>query len=112
MLQEKFEEIKDCLLAEGRTDLAEFIDERVAIIKKKNSYKSTAPTKTQKENEVLKEEVVSILTTTPASVDEIIAKMSGGSYSVQKMSALLGQLVNEGKANRTYVKRHAYFTSV
>jgi hypothetical protein len=109
--RENYAEIRDILVEKGRTDLVDFVDGEVALVIKKNSYKSTKPTKTQIANVALKGEILGVLSATPMSVEDIKATNPDWSgMSVQKMSAQLGDLVDEGKANRTYIKRKAYFT--
>lgn len=109
--RENFAEIRNILVAEGRTDLVDFVDSEVALIIKKNSYKSSKPTAKQIANATLKADILGVLSKTPMSVDDIKAtNPAWAPMSVQKMSAQLGDLVDEGKVDRTYVKRKAYFT--
>lgn len=109
--RENFAEIRDILVAEGRTDLVDFVDSEVALIIKKNSYKSTKPTKTQIANVTLKADILGVLTSTPMSIADIKAtNPAWAPMSVQKMSAQLNDLVTDGKVVRTYVKRVAYFS--
>ncbi len=109
--RENFAEIRKILVAEGKTDLVDFVDGEVALIIKKNSYKSTKPTKTQIANASLQTEILGVLTATPMSIADIKATNSDwATMSVQKMSAQLDKLVTDGKVNRTYVKRVAYFS--
>ncbi len=108
--RENFAEIRDILVAEGRADLVDFVDSEVALIIKKNSYKSTKPTKTQVANASLKADLLGALTSTPMSIADIKAtNPAWAPLSVQKMSAQLSDLVDDGKVVRTYVKRVAYF---
>lgn len=111
--KENFAEIRTILEAEGRTDLVAFVDNEVTLITKKNSYKSTKPTKKQLDNIALQEAIEKVLTSTPMTVEEIATAVSpdpANPYSTQKISANVGVLVDGGKANRSYIKRKAHFT--
>ena len=108
--KEKFEAIVEILNAQGETDLAETMEAEIDRVVKHNSYRSTKPTTKQKENEAIKDLILDTLDSTPATISDIIAKNPSLPNSIQKVSALLGQMVEEGKAVRTYVKRKAYFS--
>lgn len=94
---------------ENKEGLLEFIDNEVARLAKRASQ----PTKTQKENEPLKEAIVAVLAEAGAplmikdiqAADEALAGLSG-----QKVSALLTSLKKEGKVVRTEDKKKAYFS--
>lgn len=108
--RESFEAIVNILNEGGYTDLADVMNHEIELVVKKNAYKSTKPTKTQVANEVLKDTIASVLDATPTSIPDIIAKDSTLPNSVQKMSSMLGQLVDEGRAKREFIKRKAYFS--
>ncbi len=108
--RESFEAIVEILNAQGETDLAEVMKHEIELVNKKNAYKSSKPTKTQVANEVLKDNIVDVLDATPTSIPDIIAKNSDFPNSIQKMGNMLAQLVDEGRATRTYIKRKAYFS--
>jgi hypothetical protein len=108
--KEAFEAIVEILNAQGESDLADVMNHEIELVVKKNAYKSTTPTKTQRDNEILKGNILDVLDATPTSIPDIIAKNSDFPNSIQKMGAMLTQLVDEGKATRTYVKRKAYFS--
>jgi hypothetical protein len=110
--KESFEAIVDILNDNGFTDLAKVMNHEIDLVVKKNAYKSSKPTKTQKANEVLKDAIADVLDATPADIPTIIGKNSDFPNSIQKMSSMLGQLVDEGRAVRTIVKRKAYFSAV
>ena len=90
-----------------------FLDKRIEITQKKNasgSGENAKPTKTQIENEGIKNTIVSALTTTPTSITNLIkssADLAG--YTNQKVSALLTQLLNEHRVVRTEVKGKAHY---
>lgn len=110
--KEAFEAIVEILNAQGESDLADVMNHEIELVVKKNAYKSTKPTKTQRDNEVLKGTIETVLDSTPTTIEDIIAKDSAIPNSIQKVSAMLTQLIDEGKAVRTYIKRKAYFSAV
>ena len=67
------------------------------------------PTKTQKENEGVKSEILAVLTNESKQCKEIAETLG---ISVQKCSALLRQLVENGSAERYTEKRVTYFKVV
>ena len=108
---EMFEEIK--ALPGLTKEQVEFLEKRIEITKKKNasgSGENAKPTKTQLENEGIKNTIVSVLTTTPATITDLIkssADLAG--YTNQKVSALLTQLLKERRVVRTEVKGKAHY---
>lgn len=80
---------------------------REQIAKKKGSSK---PTKTQVENEKVKEAILAVLADCdePITVKEILGLLEGD-YTSQKISALLRQLVNSGKVEKTIEKKVSRF---
>ncbi len=78
---------------------------REQIAKQKGSSK---PTKTQIENEAVKEKILEVLSDEPMTVKEILAVIDGD-YSSQKISALLRQLVNADKVEKTVEKKVSRF---
>ena len=106
---EMFEEILPlCATDEQRA----FINKRIEITKKKNAGggENAKPTKTQLENEGIKNTIMAVLTTTPTTITDLVkssAELSG--YSNQKISALLTQLLKEHKVERTEVKGRAHY---
>lgn len=102
--KEMFTEIANLLSA--REDIVEFCNHEIDLLSRKRT--STKPTKTQRENAVIKEQIVSALTDEPMTIGEINAAM-GTEYSPQKLSALLRQLVLEGIAVKDTVGKVPYF---
>ena len=90
-----------------------FIEKRIEITQKKNASgkgENAKPTKTQLENEGIKTVILSVLTTTPMSITDIMkANTKLGGYSNQKVSALLTQLLKADAVVRTEVKGKAYY---
>ena len=90
--------------------LVDFIKNEIALLEKKAS--SSSKTSTQKENEVIKKDIVATLKEigTPVTITEMqkaSAKMSA--YSNQKLSALLKQLYDEKLVNKAIDKKKTYF---
>ena len=91
-----------------------FINKRIEITENKNAKngENAKPTKTQVENEGIKETIVSALTAIgkPTTIGDLVksnAELTG--YSNQKISALLTQLLKANKVERTEVKGKAYY---
>ena len=87
-------------------EIVEFCNHEIALLVKKNSYKSTKPTKTQIENEGLKDAILNTLDK-PMTATEIGNAVG---ISVNKASALLSQLKEDNSIVREVVKRKAYFS--
>lgn len=116
---ENFDAIKAMLngeTVEGYTleDALSFLDKRIEITQKKNANRgeNAKPTKTQLENEVIKETIVTALTNIgkPATIGELMKTDPGlADYSNQKITALLTQLLTDNKVERTAVKGKAHY---
>ncbi len=115
---EKFGAIKALLNGEkpegfSVADAMEFLDDRIEKVNAKNAKGGNRkPTKTQLENEVIKEQIVSVLRsitepTTINGLQKTSAEMA--EFNNQKLSALLTQLVKSKVVVRTEVKGKAYF---
>ena len=92
-------------------DALEFIDERIAITEKKNANGGERkPTKTQLENEGVKNTILAVLSTEPMCIGDMQkASAEMAEFSNQKISALLSQLIKAGKIVRTEIKGKAFF---
>lgn len=91
----------------------DFAKHELELLDKKASSKT--PTKTQLENENLKEVIVKVLTdlAKPSTISEITnANEKLVDLSNQKISALLTQLINANVVVRTSDKKKAYFSLV
>jgi DNA-binding transcriptional regulator GbsR (MarR family) len=103
-----FNELKG--LVGNRQDLVDFIDHEIELLSKKSS--KVAPTKTQVENEKIKEKIVATLVELDkyATISEIQeANVELAELSNQKVSALLKQLVETENVVRLVDKKKAYF---
>jgi predicted transcriptional regulator len=95
--------------AQGDTVHAEFCQHEIELLNKKNSKTSGKLTKTQKENEAIKAEILEGLEgkMTITEMTKNIPAIEG--MTNQKVSALVRQLVKEEKVVRTEEKGRAYF---
>lgn len=94
---------------ENYEDFKAFIEREIELLNKKRS--NSKPTKTQIENEKIKEKILIAFEkiNEPVTITEL-AKMDGlTEYSNQKLSVLCHQLVNEHKVVNTKVKKVSYF---
>lgn len=92
-------------------DVINFVTHEIELLDRKHS--KTSQTKTQKENELIKESIVKALTEIdrPVTITELqneSAEMEV--YSNQKLSALLKQLVQSGIVTKTIDKKKSYFS--
>ena len=114
---DKFGAIKDMLNGKSVenfsvADAVAFLDERIAITEKKNANGNgeRKPTKTQLENEGIKEQILSTLSFEPMPIDKVQKENpSLSAMSNQKISALLSQLIKAGSVVRSEVKGKAHF---
>ena len=103
-----FNELKG--LVSDRQDLVDFIDHEIELLSKKSSR--TAPTKTQIENEAIKEKIVATLVELDkyATITDIQnANTELANLSNQKISALLKQLYDNKIIEKVVDKKKAYF---
>ena len=93
------------------TEMVEFLNHEIELLERKAS-KSTQ-TKTQKENEGIKEIILNALTEIgkPVTITELQnANTELAEFSNQKISALLKQLVDSQVVNKMIDKKKSYFT--
>jgi hypothetical protein len=94
---------------ENYEEFKAFIEREIELLNKKRS--NSKPTKTQIENEKIKEKILIAFEKIdePVTITEL-AKMDGLiEYSNQKLSVLCHQLVDEHKVVNTKVKKVSYF---
>ena len=105
----RFEQIKS--LISDNEELVAFIDHEIELLDKKNS-RTGKPTKTQIENETIKNTIFNILQTInkPMTVTQLLATEELNGLSNQKVSALLTQLRDANKVVRTVEKKVAYYS--
>ena len=113
---EQYDKVKALLNGEVVEDYTieqalQFLTERSAQTAKKNaSGGERKPTKTQLENEGIKEQILAVLTTEPMNIATIRKADPSLPDSSQKMTALLTQLVNEHKIVRTEIKGKVHYS--
>lgn len=88
-------------------DAEKFLQERQVQAQKKNASTTGKPTKTQVANEAIKEQILAVLTTEPATVGDIMK--ATGIESNQKTTALLTQLLKDEKVVRCVEKGKAHY---
>ena len=109
--REKFEMLKGIADVKANPILAEFIDHELELLAKKNST-DKKPTAVQIANEGIKDVIYSTLSENGGkmTITELMkANEELGELSNQRISALIRQLVADGKVERTEEKRKAYF---
>lgn len=97
---------------ENYEDFKAFIEREIELLNKKRS--NSKPTKTQIENEKIKEKILEVLTDVNEvmTISELMTADGLENYSNQKLSVLCHQLVNEHKVVNTKVKKVSYFKIV
>lgn len=107
--RERFEQIK--ALVSDNAELVAFIDHEIELLNKKNS-RSGKPTKTQVENEVIKNIILDTLQAIgkPVTVTQLLANDELNGLSNQRVSALLTQLRKSDKVVRTVEKKVAFYS--
>lgn len=94
---------------ENYEEFKAFIEREIELLNKKRN--NSKPTKTQIENEKIKEKILIAFEKIdePVTITEL-AKMDGlTEYSNQKLSVLCHQLIDEHKVVNTKVKKVSYF---
>lgn len=94
---------------ENYEDFKAFIEREIELLNKKRS--NSKPTKTQIENEKIKEKILEVLTDVNEvmTISELMTADGLENCSNQKLSVLCHQLVNEHKVVNTKVKKVSYF---
>ena len=97
---------------ENKTEMMDFIAHEIELLERKSS--KSGQTKTQKENEVLMEQLMVALAEmeTAVTISEFQAKSTHevATLSNQKLSALLKKLKDDGKVVKTVEKKKSYFS--
>lgn len=112
-VRSQFEDVKAVLLSVGREDLADFIDGRIAQTIKKNTAERK-PTAKQLENEGFKADILAWMDTNTiyAASDVLkgVPSIVASGMSINRVSALLTQLVDSGSLVKTIDKRKNYYS--
>ena len=110
----RFEEMANIFTEMNRPDLADFCNKQIELLAKKNVTKDGEKklTATQKANEDIKADILDCMAEDTAyTITQMIKEFAPISdLSNQKVSALMRQLVADGKVVRTEEKGVAYFT--
>lgn len=104
------EAIDEALNGEMTEEVKNKLEVLKVVLQKRNSHKSDKPTKTQKENENIKAEILEIISDGKAYQCKTIATQLN--LTGQKVSALLKQMVENGLVTKSTEKRITYFTKV
>ena len=102
-IAEKFEAIANVVTNQ---EMKDFLKERATQVAKRNSYKSSKPTKTQVANEKVKDEIRAYLSTVEKSVQCKDIGLALG-LSSNKVSAMLRQMDD---VERSEIKKVAHFS--
>ena len=106
-----FAMIKEVEGVKENADMVAFIDHELELLAKKSANKK--PTKTQEENEGIKAEILNVLTDEGVTVSDLQSKSDVlGNLSNQRVSALLRQLIADGKVAKNVDKKKSYFSLV
>lgn len=94
---------------ENYEEFKAFIEREIELLNKKRS--NSKPTKTQIENEKIKEKILIAFEKIdePVTITELATMDGLTEYSNQKLSVLCHQLVDEHKVVNTKVKKVSYF---
>jgi hypothetical protein len=111
--RESFTEIKGILEELGKERLAKVMEHELELLAKKNSA-DKKPTVVQIANEGIKAVILETLANgkmmTISEMQKVNAEL--GEKSNQRISALIRQLINDGKVERIEDKRKAYFKAI
>jgi carbamoylphosphate synthase small subunit len=113
--RESFTEIKEILESLGKDSLVEVMEHELELLAKKNASAKDKPTATQVANEGIKETIIDTLLEngdkmTISEMQKANAEL--GELSNQRISALIRQLISDGRVERVEEKRKAYFKAV
>lgn len=101
---------------ENKTEMLSFLEHEVELLNRKSS--KSAPTKTQKENEILMEQLVEAFAemTEPVTISEFMEKSTHpvSTLTNQKLSALLKKLCEceNPRIKKEVIKKKSYFSLV
>lgn len=112
--KDNFTTIRNILEELGKTELVTVMEHELELLEKKNSA-DRKPTENQIANNSIKETIVELLVTTGKrmTISEMMkASDELGELTNQRISALIRQLMAEGKVDRIEDKRKAYFFAV
>lgn len=112
-IRSQFEDVKAVLIANGRTDLVDFIDGRIAQTVKKNTT-PRKPTPKQIENDGFKSDILAWMAedTVYSAVDVLkgVPSIVASGMSINRVSALLTQLADANALVKSVDKRKNYYS--
>ena len=109
--KDRFNQLLTIAEVSANEDLVTFIKHEIELLEKKAS--KSGSTKTQKENEEIKSQLVVELAEVGKAVtisEFMKASEYAGQFSNQKLSAMLKQLKENGLVEKTVVKGKSYFS--
>lgn len=96
---------------ENKAEMLNFIAHEIELLEKKSS--KSGQTKTQKENEILKEEIFAELSKLEEKVTvsefQAVTRFAPPEFSNQKISAMLNQMEKAGRVSKVVEKKKSYF---
>ena len=99
---------------ENKAEMLKALAHEIELLDNRKSKSGLS--KTQKENEILKEEILAELKeiNKPVTVSDLqaVTRFAPPEFSNQKISALLNQLVKEGRVHKEIIKKKSYFSVV
>jgi uncharacterized protein (DUF2344 family) len=99
---------------ENKDEMLKALAHEIELLDNKKS--KSGQSKTQKENEILKEEILAELKeiNKPVTVSDFqaVTRFAPPEFSNQKISALLNQLVKENRVHKEVIKKKSYFSVV
>lgn len=109
-----FNELLNIAEVKANKVMVDFINHELELLEKKNASKSTALTKEQKANLELKDQIIEEMVEGKCYTISDMQKELDCCKELtnQKISAMVRQLMAEGKVKRTEDKRKAYFSKV
>lgn len=109
-----FNELLEIAEVKENKAMVEFINHELELLEKKNASKSSTETKTQKENAGIKENLLNEMESGKRyTISDMQKELPCcAELTNQKISALVRQLMAEGKVVRVEEKRKAYFSKV
>lgn len=109
--REMFVAIANVAEVAANQEMVDFLNHQIELLDNRKTSANKGMTKTQKENEGIKETILEVLAETgnKMTVTEMLADDRLNGYTNQKVSALLRQLVADTKATKTIEGKKAYF---
>ena len=110
--REMFVAIANVAEVSANEEMMSFINRQIELLDNRKSNKSKSLTKTQKANEEVKAVIADVLAESgeKMTVTQLLGDERLSGYTNQKISALLRQMVDSGKADKVIEKKKAYFS--